>query len=160
MLLAPSGLIRKEKFGWGSKVMYSGLFPESVLRWVVRRRLRAPVQSAPVEASDTVSAEDVVNEEIKGTRDPVFEAAPLSKTRPDVTVASAVQWQLENHEGFVHSFISSIKYSPISERNDVWRKLGDRSDKVVIIAGSSDPLMCVPRDPIHSRPEKMNPILT
>ena len=82
-----------------------------------------------------------MKEEIKGTRDHDFESSPLSKTRPDVTVGSAVQWQLQEHTGFVHSFVSSFKNASIEMKKDSWRRLGARDDKVIIFAGKSDPIM-------------------
>ena len=82
-----------------------------------------------------------MNEKIKGTHGHDFESSPLSKTRPDVTVGSAVQWQLQEHTGFLHSFVSSFKYASIVMKEDSWRKLGARDDKVIIFAGKSDPIM-------------------
>ena len=117
--------------------MYSGLIPESFLKWGVRRRLRAPMISNDPKPQ---SAEGAVSEEIKGARNYDFESSPLSKTRPRVTVASAVQWQLQNHDGFVSSFVSSIKYASIEGKQETWRKLGLRNDKVIIFAGKADPL--------------------
>lgn len=120
--------------------MYSGLIPDSVLKWGVRRRLRAPLTSNK-QAPKAESAAGAASAEIKGAKDHDFESSPLSKTRPDVTVASAVQWQLKNHEGFVDSFVSSIKFASIEGSGATWKKLGLRKDKVLIFAGKTDGLM-------------------
>ncbi len=104
--------------------------------WAVRRRLKGASQqsSAPKEGN----TEKAVSAEIKGNRDPEFEGAPLSKNRTEVTVADAVQWQIDNHQGFVRSFMSSIKNASIEGRQETWRKLGKRGDKVLIIAEKTD----------------------
>lgn len=140
VLLAPGGLIRSHHFGWKSRLLYSSWFPEAVREGIVRRRL----QGASVQSSSSGSeksgdaAEEAVSAEIKGNRDPDFESAPLSKDRPGVTVASVVQWQVENHEGFVRSFISSIRNASIEGQREKWARLGERKDKTLIVVGFSD----------------------
>ncbi|KAH8602840.1 Alpha/Beta hydrolase protein [Bisporella sp. PMI_857] len=142
VLLAPGGLIRPNHFGWSSRILYLGLIPDRILHWIVQRRL----QGGNVHAREkkTATAVAVVNEEIKGARDPSFETAPLSKARPDVTVASAVSWQIQNHEGFVRSFVSSIKHGPVEGKEEsrrTWKELGKRKDRVLIMAGSTDTII-------------------
>jgi len=36
------------------------------------------------------------------------------------------QWQLKFHAGFIKAFMSSIRYGPISEQDDDWRRIGRR----------------------------------
>ena len=142
VLLAPSGLIRPHHFGWQARLMYTISLPAEFVEWIVRRRLKAPVRST-VDERKLSTAEAALNEEIRGARNEKFESAQLSKTRPGVTVASAVQWQLDYHQGFVRSFVSSIKHSSIERKPETvtsWGKLGSR-DKVLIMAGSTDPLI-------------------
>jgi hypothetical protein len=85
-----------------------------------------------------VETAQIVKAEIKGNRDPEFESAVLSKERPGVTVASAVQWQVENHAGFVKSFVSSIRFSPIEKQFETWQRLADGEKRILIVAGKSD----------------------
>jgi pimeloyl-ACP methyl ester carboxylesterase len=139
VLLAPAGLIRPYHFGWQNRLMYSGLVPDSFVEWSVKRRLKAGVIHSNIQKNG--NAENAVSAEIKGTRNAGFESTPLSKNRPGVTVTSAVQWQVNYHEGFVRSFVSSIKNSSIQGNQATWKKLGLRNDKVLIIAGSTDPLI-------------------
>ncbi|RDW74077.1 hypothetical protein BP5796_07519 [Coleophoma crateriformis] len=139
VLLAPAGLIRPYHFGWQSKLMYSGWVPEGLLLRIVKGRLKG---SAQVQSSVQQSeAEEMVIEQAEGARDTTFADTSLSKTRPGVTVGAAVQWQVENHQAFVRAFVSSIQHSSISGRADTWKKLGFRQDKVLIIAGSTDPVI-------------------
>jgi hypothetical protein len=65
----------------------------------------------------------------------------LKKAKPAVTIADVIQWQVDNHEGFIRSFISSARYSSIEDRQETWTKLSTRNDKVLIIAGSTDPVI-------------------
>lgn len=123
--------------------MYSGIVPDSILEWLVARHLQVPVDSSDRKPPP---AESAMSEEIKGARNHNFESSPLSKTRPDVTVGSAVQWQLQEHRGFVRSFVSSFKYASIEGKQDTWRKLGLRDDKVLIFVGKTDPLVYVPKE--------------
>lgn len=67
---------------------------------------------------------------------------PLSKTRSDIHVQQAVQWQLRNHDGFVLAFLSSIRHAPITEQQAHWERLERvRSDKVLLMAGTRDPII-------------------
>lgn len=122
--------------------MYSGLIPDGLLEWIVRRRLEAGLVHKGVQKP--TSAETAVNAEIKGAENHSFESASLSKTNPHVTVGAAVQWQVQNHEGFVRSFVSSFKNATLEATEKSWAtfgKLGLRKDKVLVFAGKSDPVM-------------------
>lgn len=145
VLLAPGGMLRPHHMSSQSRFLYSGVMPERLLRWIVRRRLG--VASAPL---DTQTPQDpgmaAIGEEIRGTNGVQSNGPLLSVVRPHVTAASAVKWQLDVHEGFVNSFVSSMKYSSIArtkETIDAWRKLGLRKYKVIIVVGETDPIVYV-----------------
>lgn len=149
-----------------NKFLYStGLVPESVLERVIRKRLQrgpsATVVTKPSEGS-AKTAEDAVTEELPkfpDERGGSFDKAVLSKSRPRVTVAAAVAWQTQFHEGFVKSFISSLRYGPILDQQPDWRRIGARlaaqnasteeryegeglqHGKVLIICGETDPVI-------------------
>ena len=85
----------------------------------------------------------------------------LSRAYPQVTVPSAVKWQVNNHNGFVHAFMSSMRFGPILQQHqwDTWARLGRRltaqreltpeeqrknglpSNKVFILCGSDDTII-------------------
>jgi hypothetical protein len=67
--------------------------------------------------------------------------APLSKTHPDITVEASVAWQLEDHIGFTHSFMSSIRFAPVTGQQATWKRLGLRPDKTLFFAGRTDPII-------------------
>ncbi len=138
VLLAPGGMIRPHNFAWERSAMYSGWVPESVVEWVVRRRLDGDVKRSPVAKSGD-EEKSTIRDEVKENRDPTFEEIVISKDRPDVTIGSVVEWQIRHHgEGFIKSFVSSIRYASISGNRETWKKLGLRKDKVMIIVGSED----------------------
>lgn len=142
VLLAPSGMLRPYHIGWQSRVLYYGLLPERLLRWIVRRRLGGGTARADTQTSRDPGM--AVGEEIRETDSPLAKSSVLSLARPHVTAAAAVEWQLDHHRGFVSSFVSSIKHSSIpatKETRESWGRLGLRKDKVIIIAGSTDPIM-------------------
>jgi pimeloyl-ACP methyl ester carboxylesterase len=65
VLLAPAGVIRSKHMSSRSRFLYStGILPESVLQWVVRRRLGA----GPMYANENKKTDvrDVVTAEVKG----------------------------------------------------------------------------------------------
>ena len=139
VLLAPAGLIRPYHFDWVSRLMYSDHVPDWLLEWVVERRLRGgpirpPVAKTGDERNPTARAE------IKGNRDPEYESTVLVDGRP-VTITEAVGWQLDHHMGFVKAFCSSIKYSSIEQREESWKKLKERGEQVLVIAGRTDPVI-------------------
>lgn len=141
-LLAPGGLMRPYHFSWSSRVLYHGNFPGSILEWLTMRRMGKGNKSAVREVTGDQD-HPTASDELKGNRDPRFENATiaLDSSRPDVTIADVVQWQIDNHEGFTKSFISSLKHSSIEEKHETWRKLKTRKDKVLIIAGTTDPVI-------------------
>jgi pimeloyl-ACP methyl ester carboxylesterase len=148
VLLAPAGLIRPSHFGWQSKLLYNDSLPARFLEHLIRKRLtEGPSSSNSIQkltkapASSTPMPETAVAAEVKGMSEVEFRATPLSRQKPHLTVASAVGWQLGHHEGFVRSFVSSIRYSSISGKNETWRKLGSLKVPVLVIVGDSDPIM-------------------
>ena len=145
VLLAPSGMLRSHHVSSQSQFLYSGAVPERLLRWVVKSRLG--VATAP---QDTQAPHDpgmaAIGEEIRGTNGSQSSGPLLSVKRPHVTAAGAVNWQLDVHEGFVNSFLSSMKYASIIRTKETigeWKKLGLRKDKVIIMVGEKDPIMYV-----------------
>lgn len=142
VLLAPAGLIRPRHFSWSSRVVYTGVIPERVLEWLVKKRMGGGKKYRPMVKTEAGDANNpTTGDALKGNRDPQFESAVLSASKPEVTIADAVQWQINNHEGFIKSFVSSIKHSSIEEKQENWSKLGARNDSVLIIAGATDPVI-------------------
>ncbi|SLM38390.1 Alpha/Beta hydrolase fold [Lasallia pustulata] len=80
----------------------------------------------------------------------------MSKMHPEATCLEAVAWQVENHQGFVKAYMSSMRNSPIYNQHEDWKRTGRRlttqsklasSDgeeqglkegKVLLIAGEED----------------------
>lgn len=143
VLIAPSGLLNKQSdANWRARLLYSrSWLAEKLLYYVYKRRLE-PKYAATEDGRDG---------EGKKTGDP-WDDAIISPTRPNVTVASITSWHLRYHEGFVPAIISTLRYGPIYERYDEWKKLGSMlsarrenphlpgliGGKVLLVFGSSD----------------------
>lgn len=137
VLMAPGGLIRKIHYNRQSRIMFSGWVPDELLERVVSRRLGGSNYQRAVTKTGN-EAKPTTSDEINGNRDPKFEATVISSERPNVTIGSVVEWQLRTHHGFVKSFISSMQHGSIEGKQETWKQLGQRKDKVMIIAGSDD----------------------
>lgn len=146
VLTAPSGLQRLSDISWRTRLLNSRFMPfERLIQNWYRRRLEPKY----------IATEDGSNK----TGDP-WNDAIISLTRPHVTAASIMSWHLGNHEGFVPAVISTLRYAPIYERLDEWKRLGTllsarREDphlpglfggKLLFILGSDDNI--VPEDKI------------
>jgi pimeloyl-ACP methyl ester carboxylesterase len=160
VLIAPSGLVRESHIAWQSKVLYSteGILPESLIQTLVRDRLGAGASTAKSE--DTTGPEDAVAAEL-GNVGPVDTSKVQSSGHLSLmAVASAVQWQIDNHNGFIPAFISSIRHAPITKQHASWAKIGNRlsaqkaknadqpavdnglwKSKVLMILGRTDPVI-------------------
>jgi hypothetical protein len=58
------------------------------------------------------------------------------------TVETAVRWQLDHHLGFPHSFMSSIRFAPLTGYQEAWKRLGCfLPGKILIFAGTTDPII-------------------
>ena len=138
VLIAPAGLIRPHNLGRANRFIYSqGVIPEVILHRAVKRRLKTPLfpKKTP-EDSENIGTQDAVKGEINLESN---EQVVLSKKHPNVTIESAVGHQVDNHEGFVGAFMSSIRNGPILEQHGLWKKIGKRLT-AQIATGSEDGL--------------------
>ncbi|EAW15925.1 alpha/beta hydrolase [Aspergillus fischeri NRRL 181] len=160
VLLAPAGLIRDSQISFQSRILYSrGLVPERVLGFLVGRRLRAGPLTTPKPKNEKLNAADALTEELPSQIAGNMQV--LSRAYPHVSVPNAVSWQVNNHAGFVHAFMSSMRFGPILQQRqwDTWTRLGKHlaaqkelpteeqltnglpSDKVLIMCGIHDAII-------------------
>ncbi|KAM0335596.1 hypothetical protein ACHAQA_000644 [Verticillium albo-atrum] len=151
VLVAPGGLIRPRHVSRTSRVLYStGLLPEPLLRWLVRRRLQPPAAVDP----DTVV--DDAEGESDATGGSSFDHALLDPTRPDLRVSRVIGWQLATHPGFVSAYRSTIRWGPIygqgerewkplrgilADRREGREEKGLKGGRVCFIIGETDPVI-------------------
>ncbi|KAL4928326.1 alpha/beta hydrolase [Aspergillus undulatus] len=159
VLLAPAGLIRDSQISFRTRLLYAGGLPSGLLRYLSGKRLRAGPLSTPKPPHKKINASDALTEELPSER--AAEVQILSRSHPNVTVPSAVQWQVNNHNGFVHAFVSSMRYGPIlgQRQRGTWERLGEYlstqkqlsmdgqqtdslpNNKVMIMCGENDPII-------------------
>ncbi|KAK3720189.1 hypothetical protein LTR37_004013 [Vermiconidia calcicola] len=161
VLIAPGGLLRPSRISRTSKLLYGNLLPSFVVSYFVGRRLRGSSGAHPAlggKAKPTDPA-DIAESEAPGHPANADDSTALMfPDRPKMSVAKTVAWETDVHPGFLPSFISSIKFAPVSHEHDRWRLLGQRcearrassesgkvpgldEDKVLIIFGAQDPVI-------------------
>ncbi|CAI7582006.1 unnamed protein product [Penicillium glandicola] len=126
VLLAPSGLLRDSQISFQSRLLYSkGLMPENILTSLVKRRLRSGPLVTPKPKNKKLNAADVLTEELPSQS--AAEIQILSREYPHINIPSTVAWQVNNHAGFVHAFMSSMRYGPILQERQLnrWTRLGE-----------------------------------
>ncbi|KAJ5774173.1 hypothetical protein N7457_009069 [Penicillium paradoxum] len=157
VLLGPSGLLRDSQVSFQSRLLYSkGLMPENILGYLVSRRLKAGPLVTPKPKNHKLDASDALTEEMPSQS--AAEGRVLSRAYPHINVPSVVAWQVNNHAGFVHAFMSSMRNGPIlKERQwNAWTRLGEyltaqnsvsknaekaSENKVHILCGNTDPII-------------------
>lgn len=162
ILLAPSGLIRAERFTWTNKILYNtGLINETTLEGIIARKLRnGDPPTKPGKPKEEVTPAALVSEELPKEKLGVTpKMAELSRARPGITVPKLVAWQLDAHPGFVKAYMSGIRHGPIAGQHEIWRRIGEmlatqnasseesyaeeglQGGKVLIIGGLKDVLI-------------------
>ncbi|KAJ6161233.1 hypothetical protein N7470_004629 [Penicillium chermesinum] len=163
VLLAPAGMMHDNDVGLQARLLYSrGLVPESVLGYFVRKRLRGgplvPPKVNP-KGDNKVGVESALTEEFATGNE--AETQILSREYPHINIPSSVVWQVDNNPGFVHAFMSTMRFGPIfrSKQWSAWARLGAYlsaqngapvgsqagkglpNDKVHIICGNNDQII-------------------
>lgn len=162
-LVAPGGILRRQHVSWKSKMLYStGIFPEWMLEGLVRSRLEPKdVVSEAAMVTEVAHMDNSLKRETShdATGGSSFDNAVLLRSRPSMTVAAVLAWQLRHHPGFVPAYMSSFRYAPIYEQRGDWHALarllaerrqhaagnsgpaGLRAGKILVVLGSSDPIV-------------------
>ncbi|KAK2610982.1 hypothetical protein N8I77_004366 [Diaporthe amygdali] len=152
ILLAPAGMIREENFGIVAKVIFrSGWVPEGIVEIMTRWRLKRPIaESAKRKSKGGPSGPSTPKSHLPG--DQAIEATVTSEIA-DAAVAEApgplqrqvlkyVNWQVANHAGFVPAFMSTLRYAPMINQHEAWRKLAKREPKTTcFIFGIGDEIV-------------------
>lgn len=115
VLLAPAGLLRSLPDGYGTSFFsYPDLIPFSYLRKLVGRILGVSFNPGP-NSRDSRSGPD------RSGSEGAQKAKVLEKLSMDMP--AIVQWQFDNHKGFVLSFIDTIKHGPLMHQHQDWVKV-------------------------------------
>lgn len=133
VLLAPSGLVRAERFGRITRFVFSsGIIPERILARITSQRLQKPLAASASKKDVTPSAPTT----------PAVEVAAAELGNPNSSgtlphrVSSYVRWMVAHHIGFVPAFMSSIRHAPLMGQHEAWKLLAKREpgSTVVILA--------------------------
>ncbi|KAI4690918.1 uncharacterized protein J4E88_002391 [Alternaria novae-zelandiae] len=148
VLVAPSGLVRKNRISISSKMLYnSSWMPEWMVRKFVASKLwtgRKVVESDP-EAVENAETTTTASE---GDKTYLSSNQMLLPGNPHSTVSSVVDWQIQNHKGFVPAFISTIRHAPIQNQQERWAVIRENIEnragplkEVWLILGETDPVI-------------------
>lgn len=149
-LFTPAGLIRPENRSWAMRFMYSsGLVPDAVLAWFVKRSLggsgasSANVNDSQNSRSGIPIMANVLNAPSEEAPKASDQNELLSAKYLHVNVGETVHWQVNTHPGFAPSFVSCIRHCPSVAQQDAWRHItdGTQKTKVLIFGGARDPLI-------------------
>ncbi|KAK7701141.1 hypothetical protein SLS64_010473 [Diaporthe eres] len=152
ILLAPAGMIREENFGAVAKFIFrSGWVPEGLVEIMTRWRLKRPIAaSAKRKSKGSPSGASTPNSHLPGDQvveatvtseiaDPAVPEAPGPLQRQ---VLKHVNWQVRNHAGFVPAFMSTLRYGPMINQHEAWRKIASREPKTTcFIFGIGDEIV-------------------
>lgn len=137
ILLAPAGLVRPSRLGFQRFLpKIFPYIPEGVLDRGLRRRLQKPMY--PRENKGKV--DEVVTSEVT-TNEPELAITPASLKYPEKTVLAATQWNIAQHLGFVHSFVSVVQYGPGGNLEKDWKRLAAQERRILILMASEDPII-------------------
>ncbi|KAK5171730.1 uncharacterized protein LTR77_003366 [Saxophila tyrrhenica] len=132
VLIAPGGLLRPSRISTSSKLLYSGWLPGWMMNYFVGRRLRGSSGGHPAtggKGESTANPPDAAESEVPGHPANAKDSdAAMIPGRPGLSIAKAVAWETDEHAGFLPSFISSIKYAPVSREHQRWKRLGMRCE--------------------------------
>lgn len=168
VLVAPGGLIRSHRISRVNKFLCGNLLPEFLVYRIVGQRLMgSPLppgvkHTKPTEQSTTGPVEAAQAEVPSHPAHEKDLEAALFSDKPAISPAKVVSWQVGVHPGFVPSFISSIKYAPVTGELETarWEMIGRRCSarrvappekaarmpglkegKVLILLGEQDPII-------------------
>ena len=147
-------------------MLYGNLLPGFVVSYFVGRRLRDSSGAHPAvggkgkaRAESAIVPSEAAESEVPGHPANAADSdAPMFPERPKMSVAKTVAWETDAHPGFLPSFISSIRYAPVSHEHERWRLIGSRcsarrgssepdkspgldENTVLIIFGAQDPVI-------------------
>lgn len=154
VLLAPAGLINADDFGAVSLFIFkSGFVPERILAYLTRIRLQQPIAASrkAKEVSPSAAAADIAATEATGdseTQKPDGSSIPLEKH-----VLMYIRWMALHHTGFIPSFMSAIRYSPLTDQHESWRLLARRKPgSTMVLLAQDDEIIDVKNYEIEGLP--------
>ncbi|KAL2046979.1 hypothetical protein N7G274_000997 [Stereocaulon virgatum] len=115
ILLAPAGLLRRMPDGYGSIFFrYPWLVPFTYIRKLVGNILEVNLASLPIKPAGS-----------DGVNLTALDASLRSQSTEieSLDVPAIVQWQFDNHQGFVHSFVNTIKHRSLMHQSSEWRNI-------------------------------------
>ncbi|UNI14454.1 hypothetical protein JDV02_001083 [Purpureocillium takamizusanense] len=128
VLLAPAGLIRPESFGALTRFVFSsGAVPERILARITQQRLQRPIAASRLSKNAAVAAVAVTAAAAEATDLHSSGGGKHTASPLEDRVLDYVRWMVVHHEGFVPAFMSCIRFAPLTDQHDAWRRLAARA---------------------------------
>lgn len=116
VLLGPAGILQRMPDDYKNMFLrYPSLVPARYLRMLVGKMLGVNLKKKL--HGDTEAKAAVLNAANSTTS-----GSSESLDSQTLNVPAVVQWQFDNHQGFVHSFVDSIAHGPLMHQQTDWRK--------------------------------------
>lgn len=145
VLLAPAGLINAADFGAVSLFIFkSGFVPERILAYLTRIRLQQPIAASrkAKEVSPSAAAADIAATE--ATSDSETQKTDGSSIPFEQHVLMYVRWMALHHTGFIPAFMSSIRWSPLTDQHESWKLLARRKPgSTMVLLAQNDEIIDV-----------------
>ena len=117
ILLAPGGILRAMPNEYESIFFrYPSIVPSRYLRKLVGKVLGVDLAGVPHSGTE-------LKRTILSQADAKVPGKSKSMETRALNAPDAVQWQFDNHQGFIHSFISTIQLGPITHQQSDWNKI-------------------------------------
>lgn len=146
VLLAPAGLINAADFGAVSLFIFkSGFVPERILAYLTRIRLQQPIAASrkAKEVSPSAAAADIAATEATSDSE-TQQKADGSSVPFEQHVLMYVRWMALHHTGFIPAFMSSIRWSPLTDQHESWRLLARRKPgSTMVLLAQNDEIIDV-----------------
>lgn len=117
VLLAPGGIIRAVPKQYQNIFFrFPSLIPSRYLKRLVGNAVGAKLATTPRNRTG-------LNESILEQGESTASKESTSMANPTRIAPAVVQWQYENHQGFIHSFTNNIQHGPIMHQHADWNKI-------------------------------------
>lgn len=141
VLLGPAGILRYLPSDYENPCFrYPSSVPKSYLRRLLAALLEVDMRPTSPSTVPTVSRE-----------------TEMTLNQPQsINAGSLVQWQFDYHQGFMHSFIDTVRFGPLMHQQETWKNVSDSfkglgkatlnrnrltNGKLLIIFGESDSIV-------------------
>ena len=118
ILLGPGGIVPQLPKSYNQLFLqYPSVVPSRYIRRLIGKLLGVDFRNRPDRQA---TAGKATQKQTEVSSEDTSELAQLQ----EVDVSAIVQWQFENHQGFIHAFLNTLWYGPVMHEHLVWTRVG------------------------------------